>query len=84
MTTCTALDPKSTEAIEELIVRLKAKRTIVLVTHNLSQARGVADWLACLCVRDGAGEMAETARGDVLLNHPQCQEVARYLSRDER
>ena len=53
-----ALDPKSTEAIEELILRLKNTRSIVLVTHNLGQARRVADWLTCISVRDGAGEIA--------------------------
>jgi len=53
-----ALDPKSTEAIEALILRLKTTRTIVLVTHNLGQARRVADTLACVELRDGAGELA--------------------------
>lgn len=38
-----ALDPKSTAAIEDLMVRLKSRRTIVLVTHNLDQARRVCD-----------------------------------------
>jgi phosphate transport system ATP-binding protein len=54
-----ALDSKSAEAIEELILRLKASRTIVLVTHNLDQARRVADTLTCLEVHDGAGEISE-------------------------
>jgi phosphate transport system ATP-binding protein len=53
-----ALDAKSTESIEELILRLKTTRTIVFVTHNLAQARRVADRLACIAVRDGAGEIA--------------------------
>jgi phosphate transport system ATP-binding protein len=75
-----ALDPKSTEAIEELILRLKERRTIVLVTHNIAQARRVADWLGCLCLRDGAGELAETACCDALLNNPRCREVAQYLT----
>lgn len=52
-----ALDARSTEAIEELILRLKTTRTIVLVTHNLAQARRVGDTLACITVRDGAGEI---------------------------
>ncbi|HWN94524.1 MAG TPA: phosphate ABC transporter ATP-binding protein [Methylomirabilota bacterium] len=56
-----ALDPKSTEAIEELILQLKQKRTLILVTHNLDQARRVADWLACIEVRNGAGELVECA-----------------------
>ncbi len=75
-----ALDPKSTAAIEELILKLKARHTIVLVTHNLGQARRVTDWLACVCLRDGAGTIAETACCDALLENPQCQEVVEYLS----
>ena len=75
-----ALDPKSTAAIEELILKLKECHTIVLVTHNVPQARRVTDWLACVCVRDGAGTIAETACCDALLENPQCQEVVEYLS----
>ncbi len=77
-----ALDPKTTQAIEELILKLKEKRTIVLVTHNIGQARRVTDWLACICVRDGAGEIAESACCDAVLEDPQCQEVVEYLSRE--
>jgi phosphate transport system ATP-binding protein len=54
-----SLDTKSTEAIEELILRLKRTRTIVLVTHNLGQARRIADRLVCIAVRDGVGEIAQ-------------------------
>jgi phosphate transport system ATP-binding protein len=76
-----ALDPKSTEAIEELIRQLKMQRTVVLVTHNLGQARRVADWVACVCVRDGVGEVVETACCDSVFSEPQCREVADYLNR---
>lgn len=65
-----ALDPKSTEAIEELILQLKRKRTVVLVTHNLEQARRVADWLACIEVRNGAGELVGCASCSELLKAP--------------
>ncbi|MEO8353536.1 MAG: ATP-binding cassette domain-containing protein, partial [Chthoniobacteraceae bacterium] len=75
-----ALDPKSTQAIEALILRLKTNRTIVLVTHNLAQARRVTDWLACVCVRDGVGEIVENACCDAVLENPQCREVIDYLS----
>ena len=74
-----ALDPRSTEAIEELISRLKAKRTVVLVTHNIPQARRVADWLGCLSVIDGIGELSEAASCNQLLNNPQCHAVIEYL-----
>jgi phosphate transport system ATP-binding protein len=40
---CSALDPHSTQRIEELIVKLKSRFTVVIVTHNLQQAVRVAD-----------------------------------------
>ena len=75
-----ALDPKSTQAIEELIVRLKERHTIVIVTHNVAQARRITDWIACLCVRDDAGEIVESACCDAVLDNPQCREVIEYLA----
>ncbi len=75
-----ALDPKSTQAIEELIVRLKEKHTIVIVTHNIAQARRITDWIACLCWRDDAGEIVESACCDAVLDNPQCREVIEYLA----
>jgi phosphate transport system ATP-binding protein len=75
-----ALDPRSTHAIEELILRLKQRHTIILVTHNVAQARRVTDWLACVCVREGAGEIVESACCDVLLDNSQCREVIEYLA----
>ena len=75
-----ALDPKSTQAVEELIVRLKKRHTIVIVTHNVAQARRITDWIACLCVRDDAGEIVESACCDAVLDNPQCREVVEYLN----
>jgi phosphate transport system ATP-binding protein len=74
-----ALDPRSTEAIEQLMTNLKQRHTIVLVTHNIAQARRVCDWLACVCVNDGVGEVAETACCDQMLDNPCCQAVVEYL-----
>lgn len=53
-----ALDPRATQQIEELIVRLKERHTVVLVTHNLAQARQVADRIVRFEVNDGVGELA--------------------------
>lgn len=74
-----ALDPASTEAIEELIRSLKQKHTIVLVSHNMGQVRRLADYLACICVRDGAGEVVESACCDAVFESSQCHEVVRFL-----
>ena len=43
---CSALDPISTNAIEELILELKKAYTIVIVTHNMQQARRISDTTA--------------------------------------
>lgn len=75
-----ALDPRSTEAIEQLISGLKQRHTIVLVTHNLAQARRVADWLACVCLtEDGAGTVVESSCCDQMLENPLCREAIDYL-----
>jgi phosphate transport system ATP-binding protein len=47
---CSALDPISTSAIEDLIVELKRKYTIVIVTHNMQQAARIADRTAFFSV----------------------------------
>ena len=74
-----ALDPRATREFEELIGRVKARRTVVLVTHDLAQARRVADALACLCVSDGAGEVMETGNCEAVLNRPTAPAVADYV-----
>jgi phosphate transport system ATP-binding protein len=52
---CSALDPISTRKIEELMQELKKKFTIVIVTHNLQQAKRVADRTAFLYVDTSQG-----------------------------
>jgi phosphate transport system ATP-binding protein len=74
-----ALDPKSTAAIEELVRRLKERLAIVIVTHNLAQARRVTDRLACLCVREGVGQIIEQGTADAMLCCPQTNELAEYV-----
>ena len=52
---CSALDPISTLAIEELMIELKDRYTIVIVTHNMQQAARVSDVTAFFTIA-GAGE----------------------------
>ncbi len=79
-----ALDPRSAAAVEELILSLKARCTLVLVTHNLAQARRLADRLACVLVRDGAGEVAACASAERLFSDPGSREVFEYLNQESR
>ena len=53
---CSALDPVSTRAIENLMLELKEEYTIALVTHNMQQARRVADLTAFFAVELREGD----------------------------
>lgn len=80
-----SLDPRSTEAIEEMILHLRERQnpvTIVLVTHNLRQARRLADTLACLAVRERAGEIVELGDCGELLSRPRSPELIHFLSKE--
>ncbi len=73
-----ALDPRSTAAIEELIQRLAAARTIVLVTHNTGQARRVCQRLAFINVQDGTGQCRAHGPAAEVLAHPAVAGFTRH------
>ncbi len=72
---CSALDVKSTQIIEELLLKLKEKYTIVIVTHNLFQAKRIAD--DCIFMLNG--QVWEQNTTQELFNNPQRQETIEYL-----
>ena len=72
---CSALDVKSTQIIEDLLLKLKEKYTIVIVTHNLFQARRIAD--ECIFMLNG--ELWEQNSTGELFTNPQRQETKDYL-----
>ena len=76
---CSALDPMSTEKIETLIRSLSKRRTIVLVTHSLSQARRVADQVAVFWKVDGVGKLIECGQAKAVFEQPQHALTQRYL-----
>jgi len=64
---CSALDPASTKHIEDLILRLKQEMTIVIVTHNLAQARRVST----NCLFFLGGRIAEQGATEQVLHRPE-------------
>jgi phosphate transport system ATP-binding protein len=70
-----SLDPVATESIEELIRALTPKLTVVIVTHNLAQARRVADHTAFL---NGA-RLVESGTTRQIFENPAEEETARYV-----
>ncbi len=73
---CSALDPQSTQVIEDLIVKLREEVAVVIVTHNLQQAHRVADHVAFMYL----GELVEYAPTHALFGNPQEQRTREYIS----
>ncbi|MDD7368911.1 MAG: phosphate ABC transporter ATP-binding protein PstB [Berryella intestinalis] len=71
-----ALDPISTEQIEQLMGTLKTRYTVVMVTHNMQQAVRVSDNAAFFLL----GELVEFDRTDALFNSPRDQRTLDYVS----
>ncbi len=72
---CSALDVEGTRAIEELMFGLRGKYTIVIVTHNMAQARRASDE----CIFMLLGELIEHSRTEDLFLHPQNPKTADYI-----
>jgi phosphate transport system ATP-binding protein len=73
---CSALDPMSTAKIEELIQELKAKYTIVIVTHNMQQAARVADYTGFFLL----GEMIEFDVTSKIFTAPSDKRTEDYIT----
>ena len=71
-----ALDPISTSRIEELVLELKEKYTIVMVTHNMQQAVRVSDYTAFFLL----GELVEFGKTDDIFSQPMDQRTEDYIT----
>lgn len=71
-----ALDPISTSHIEDLVLELKKKYTIVMVTHNMQQALRVSDYTAFFLL----GELVEFGKTDDIFNTPKQQKTEDYIT----
>jgi phosphate transport system ATP-binding protein len=73
---CSALDPQSTQVIEQLIVQLREQVAVVIVTHNLQQAYRIADRVAFMYL----GEMVEYGPADQVFGAPREARTQEYIS----
>ena len=71
-----SLDPVATESIEALIRTLVPRLTVIIVTHNLAQARRVADWTIFL----NDGRLVEHGETQQVFENPAEEETAHYVS----
>ena len=72
---CSALDPKATSAVEDLIWQMRGDYTIVLVTHNMAQARRASDECAFMLL----GKMIEHTDTADLFVTPRDKRTADYI-----
>lgn len=72
---CSALDPKSTAHIEDLIAELSEQFTIVIVTHNMQQAARVSDETAFLF----EGNLVEFGETEQLFTNPENAQTEDYI-----
>ena len=79
---CSALDPISTLAVEDLINELKNEYTIVIVTHNMQQAACIADYTAFFNLKavGQPGHLEYFTDTTTMFNNPQNEEAERYVS----
>ena len=78
---CSALDPRSTLQIEELMAELKRDYTIVIVTHNMQQAARASDSTVFMTMGDDrAGFVVEHARTIDIFTNPRNQLTEDYVS----
>jgi phosphate transport system ATP-binding protein len=77
---CSALDPISSGVVEDLIKGLRGRYTIVVVTHNLAQARRIADRVGVFWVQDGVGRLIEFGTTRDVFENPRDPLTAAYVS----
>lgn len=76
---CSALDPISTGVVEELLVRLRTRCTLIVVTHNLAQARRISDKSALLWSEGDGGRLIEAGETRVMFDSPRETLTEAYL-----
>jgi phosphate transport system ATP-binding protein len=72
---CSALDPRSTEVIEQQILKLREEVAVVIVTHNLQQAYRIADYVAFMYL----GELVEYGPARKVFGSPTEERTADYI-----
>ncbi len=76
-----ALDPISTQAIEDLITELSSRYTIIIVTHNMQQANRIADYAAVLMAgEERIGRLVEYGPNEQIFDTPRDRRTEAYVT----
>lgn len=77
---CSALDPISSAVVEDLILSLSGRYTVVIVTHNLAQARRIANYAGFFWAKERTGKLVEFGRCQQIFESPAHELTAAYVS----
>lgn len=77
---CSALDPLSSGVVEDLISELRGRYTIIIVTHNLAQARRIADFTSLFWLVQGTGQLIEHGLTRQIFECPQHDLTKAYIN----
>ncbi|MDD2834455.1 MAG: ATP-binding cassette domain-containing protein, partial [Methylotenera sp.] len=77
---CSALDPLSSAVVEDLILSLSRRYTVVIVTHNLAQARRIANYAGFFWAKERTGKLVEFGRCQQIFESPAHELTAAYVS----
>jgi phosphate transport system ATP-binding protein len=77
---CSALDPISSGVVEDLIQSLQGRYTVVIVTHNLAQARRIANYAGFFWVKERAGSLIEFGKCQQIFESPNHELTAAYVN----
>lgn len=77
---CSALDPIASGIVEDLIIRLRPRYTQVIITHNLAQAKRIADRVAVFWVQAGTGRLIEFGTAEQVFSAPVHELTAAYVT----
>lgn len=77
---CSALDPISSGVVEDLIANLRGRYTVVIVTHNLAQARRISDYAALFWVEAEVGRLIEYGTVEQIFTAPQHALTDAYVN----
>jgi phosphate transport system ATP-binding protein len=79
---CSALDPIASAVVEQLIVSLRGRFTVIIVTHNLAQARRIANYAGFFWMKERIGKLIEFGQCHQVFDQPAHRLTASYVSGD--
>ena len=76
---CSALDPASSDVVEDLIASFRDQFTVLIVTHNLQQAKRIADDVSVFWLREGGGTIIESGPLKTVFENPKDPVACAFL-----